>query len=94
MELRKLYKESDERVVFCVIEEFIMYEIRWINEKNSKIETLWRNTTRPTETQRWIDEIENNLMEIGIRDGETIVRKIGIDDIARMCFAVMGIDGF
>ena len=41
--------------------------------------------------QRWIDKVEKNLAEIGIRDGETIAQDR--DRWKQVCAVVMGLNG-
>jgi len=41
--------------------------------------------------QRWIDKVEKNLTEIGIRDGETIAQER--DRWKQVCLVVMGLNG-
>ncbi|KAF0746239.1 Uncharacterized protein FWK35_00023739 [Aphis craccivora] len=55
------------------------------NKRMAWTEHVWRPK------QRWIDKVEKNLAEIGLRDGETIAQDIETD--GSKFVLIMGLNG-
>lgn len=93
IEIQQLYKELD---IVAVLKNKRMAWAGHVWRSNGLMKEVlkWkpqgkRPLGRPK--QRWIDKVEKNLAEIGIRDGETIAQDR--DRWKQVCVAVMGLNG-
>ncbi|VVC39984.1 Hypothetical protein CINCED_3A016140 [Cinara cedri] len=94
IEIQQLYKEPD---IVAVLKNRRMTWAGHIWRSNGLMKEVlkWkpqgkRALGRPK--QRWIDKVEKNLAEIGIRDGETTAHD-DRDRWKQICVAVMGLNG-
>ncbi|KAL4152688.1 hypothetical protein QTP88_000521 [Uroleucon formosanum] len=93
IEIQQLYKEPD---IVAVLKNRRMAWAGHVWRSNGLMKEVlkWkpqgkRPLGRPK--QRWIDKVEKNLAEIGIRDGEIIAQDR--DRWKQVCVAVMGLNG-
>jgi len=93
IEIQQLYKEPD---IVAVLKNRRMAWAGHVWRSNGLMKEVlkWKPQGKRTlgrPKQRWIDKVEKNLAEIGIRDGETIAQDR--DRWKQVCVAVMGLNG-
>jgi len=72
-------------------DKLAIFERRIFGPKINNITQLYEKRSNIRPKQRWIDQVEKNLAEIGMRDGETIAQDR--DRRKQVCVVVMALNG-